>query len=561
MSEFDAVVKAAEGLSPEQTTQLAQTLLQRVQSGQSVTEAPLVHGKQEGNLFRNGPANVANPNDISDQTVNLVRNSQGNVNRSGVNVATGYIGYDLKTPAATLVPYMTPLLNMTPREMGVGVDVHNWKAIVDLFGGNGPQSFAGGVADGGSPNFLSRSVTALSNTFQTIGAQDSLTFQAEWRGRQLEGDMRAMLAAQLLYGLKLVEEYNLINWSDLLWTPPPMLISATNSGGTITNAVNGTMWFRVTAVNANGETLGTSLQSITIPGTTSSITLTIFTVPNATKYNIYAAQNTGSTPADGATWLQSPVATYFGSASALNQPASFSTGSFTATMTAPPATSGTAYSSVTGAGNTAKVQKDGSGNILSYRGLQSLIYANVGSGIVNGTGGIKTNVIQPAATTGYLALADLQQLFLNMFNASRADPDVIFISPQDGLSINNLVASNGETRVVVDGSNPGGGQANLTAGFKVTAVLNQVTQSLVKIVPLPFLPQGTIVAASFRFPYPIAGFSKNPIRVITNREYYGVEYPPTLANPTQWGMGDFVDETLCCEFLGGLGIINGIVYH
>ena len=102
---------------------------------------------------------------------------------------------------------------------------------------------------------------------------------------------------------------------------------------------------------------------------------------------------------------------------------------------------------------------------------------------------------------------------------------------------------------------------NLTAGFKVTRVLNQVTQTLVNIVQLPFLAQGTMIAASFTFPYPVAAYGNTPFRVITNQEYYGVDYPPTQQNPTAWGMGDFVDETLVIEFLGGMGILNGIIYH
>jgi hypothetical protein len=515
---------------------------------------------EEALIRRSGPANTLNIGDVSQQTIDLARQAmQGDINRAGVNVATGYVGYDLKAPAATLVPYMTPLLNMTPRIDGVGIDTHHWKAITDFFNGGGPQSVIGAVADGGTPTFVQRNVISMQNTFQTIGLQDSLTFQAQWRGRQLEGDLRALLTSQLLYALKLVEENWLINMSDRLWTPPPMLISATNSGGTITNATNGTMWFRVTAVSANGETLGTSLQSVTIPGTTSSITLTIFTVPNAVKYNIYAAQNTGAVPADGATWLQS-AATQFGNANALNQPSNPIQGSFTATMTAPPATSGTAYSAVTAAGNTAIVAAN-AGNPITWQGAQALIYNNTAAPVGTGAGGLKAQIIQPAATTGFLALSDIQNLLLNMYNNARANPEYLFISPQDGLTLNNLVAANGQTRVVVDGSTPDGGQASLTAGFKVSKFLNQVTQSLMSVIQLPFLPQGTMIAGSFSFPYPVAGFANNPFYIITNQEYYGVEYPPTPATPTSWGMGDYVDSTVVNEFLGGWGIINGIVYH
>jgi len=573
----DAVVSpAVQGLTENDLRFLADQLSRLMQPDtgtsrnmQAPTTPPqatpdLVTGLAPGEIFRNGPPNIQEPGDVSSQTIELVRQQRADITRA-ITTATGFIGYDLKTPAAMLVPFMTPLLNMLPREGGVGIDIHNWKAVIDFFGGSGPQSVIGAVADGGTPSSLSYNVSPLSNVFKTIGLMNNETFQAQWRGRQLQGDLRATLTAQLLLALKLVEENWLINMGDFLWTPPPLLMSAVNSGGTITNAVNGTMWFRVTAVSANGETLGTALQSIAIPGTTSSITLTIFTVPNATRYNVYAAQNNtpGTPPADAATWLQSPVATYFGSANALNQPASPIQGSFTATMTAPPTTAGTAYSTIVAAGNTAKVAIDGGGNVITFKGTQGLIYGNFGANTNTGAGGLRSQLLQPAATTGFLALSDIQQLFTNMYLNARADPKVLFVSPQDAITVNNLVATNGETRVVVQGDRGSveSGQMDLTAGFKVTRILNQVTQSLVNIVQLPFLAQGTMIAASFTFPYPVAGYGNTPFRVITNQEYYGVDYPPTRQDPTSWGMGDFVDETLVQEFLGGMGILNGVIYH
>lgn len=569
----DAIISpAVQGLTEGDLSYLANKLASLMQPDtgtQRNMQAPavppqatpeLVHGVQDGNIFRNGPPNVNEPGDVSSQTIELVRQQRADITRT-ITTATGFIGYDLKTPAAMLVPFLTPLLNMLPREGGVGVDIHNWKAVVDFFGGSGPQSVIGTVADGGTPSSLSYSVTPLTNTFQTIGLMNSETFQAQWRGKQLQGDLRATLTAQLLFALKLVEENWLINMSDRLWVPPPILMSAVNSGGTITSASGANMYFIITAKNANGETLGTTMQSIAVPGTTSSITLTIFTVPNATVYNVYAGQ-AATPPANSAMWLQS-AATQFGSASALNQPASPIQGSFTAVMSAPPATSGTAYSTVVSAGNTAKVAVDGGGNIITFRGTQSLVYFNQAASTNVGAGGLKPQVLQPAATTGFLALSDIQALFTQMYLNARADPKVLFVSPQDAITINNLVATNGETRVVVSGDRAGvsTGQMDLTAGFKVTRILNQVTQTLVDIVQLPFLAQGTMIAASFTFPYPVSGYGNTPYRVITNQEYYGVDYPPTQQNPTAWGMGDFVDETLVIEFLGGFGIVNGIIYH
>jgi len=360
----------------------------------------------------------------------------------------------------------------------------------------------------------------------------------------------------LLYALKLVEENWIINMSDLLWTPPPPLVTTAITGGSL--ASTNPYWFAVTSVNTNGETLSTGiLGPYTIAsGSAGSIALTLFTVPNATKYNVYAA-TAASKPASSAMWLQS-ASSNFGGASALNQPALYTAGNFSATLTTL-ATSGTALSTVTS--NTATVKLSSGSQPLTWKGVQSMIYANAGSSTAtSGTGGLSSLVLQPAATTGFLALSDIQLQFLNMFNTARANPEYIFCSPQDSITITNLVTNAGNTRVVVSADNFAE-QNKLIAGYRVTKILNEVTGRLVDVVALPYLPQGTIIFGSMTFPYPVAGYNKPPFRIIYNRDYYGVDYPPTQNNPTSWGFGDFVDETLVMEYLGGWAVINGIVYH
>ena len=557
-AKYDALVERVRGLDPELATAMVNELQPLVRDASQAS--PLTENRlQAGDIYRNTlQPNTNGQSDISSQTVDLVKNAQADIQRSGTNLATGFLGYDLQAPAAMLVPFLTPLLNMTPREQGVGIDIHHWKAVTDLFGGNGPQSVIGAVDDGGTPSFVARSVTPMQNSFQTIGLQDSLTFQAEWRGMSFEGDLRALLSAQLLYALKLVEENWLINMSDYLWAPPPPLVSTAITGGSL--ASTNPYWFAATSVNANGETLSTGiLGPYTIAsGSTGSIALTLFTVANnVTKYNVYAA-TAASKPAASAMYLQS-AASNFGGASALNQPSLATVGSFNATMTSL-TTTGTALSSV--AANTAMVRPSTGSTPLTFQGVQALIYANAGniSNINSGTGALKALVSQPAATNGYLALSDIQTMFLNQFTASRANPEYLFCSPQDSITITNLVTAAGNTRVVVSADNAAE-QNKLVAGYRVAKILNEVTGRLVDVVSLPYLAQGTLIAGSLTFPYPVAGYNSAPFRVIYNRDYYGVDYPPTQNNPTSWGFGDFVDETLVMEFIGGWALMNGIVYH
>ena len=50
---------------------------------------------------------------------------------------------------------------------------------------------------------------------QTIGLMNQVSFQAQWRGRSLEADVRARRIAELLYQLKMTEERWILGASSL----------------------------------------------------------------------------------------------------------------------------------------------------------------------------------------------------------------------------------------------------------------------------------------------------------------------------------------------------------
>src|SRR5260370_34640479 len=96
------------------------------------------------------------------------------------------------------------------------------------------------------------------------------------------------------------EELWLLGASAFWMIPPAPVLATATTGGTV---AAGTYWVKVTAKNAQGETTGSSASKIVTTGATSTITVTIFTVPNATQYNVYIGSG-GSLPADSAMWLQ-----------------------------------------------------------------------------------------------------------------------------------------------------------------------------------------------------------------------------------------------------------------
>lgn len=474
---------------------------------------------------------------------------QGDVNRA-ITTSTGFTPYVLETPAKVIFPVQAPMVQLTPRMVGKGTDIEHWKSVVSIFNQSGPfsQTNWGGVTDGGTS--INSPVYVLNNyqsTYQTIAEYNSVTFQSQWRSRALEGDMLARRKVELVYALKLQEENWLINGASKLWAPVSPLLTGSTSGGSLAAA---TYWILITAINGNGETLAysTTAKSVTTTGSTSSITILFSGVIGATGYNVYVG--TGSTqPANSAMWKQ--VAGNFTPSGLPTQPSDYlGTMSVSVTLSTT-TTSGTAYSSLTA--NTATV----STNV--FDGMVSLCYLNPNSGsnLSVGEQGMTSVIVQPSQSSGLLILQDLQYLFRRMFSQAMADPSHLFVSPVEAVTIDNLIGTASNFRILAEPQSAGGIR-DLVAGQKVTHILNQVTGTTVQVVTLPYLPQGTIIAGSFSIPYPAPDVQDPPFRLMINQDYTSVDYPPTQASPQTWGFGMFVDETLVNQWQGGWGILAGI---
>ena len=488
---------------------------------------------------------------ISDETVALVQEAMRDTTRA-ITTATGLTGYELETPARVIVPVVTPVINMLPRRRGKGTDVVHWKAITSF----DTSRNWGTLADGALPSQVTYAVAAMQNTVQTISLMNSVSFQAQWRGRSLEADVRARRIAELLYQLKMTEERWVLGASAYVMVPPAPALATATTGGTV---AAGTYWVKVTAKNAQGETTASAASKIVTTGSTSTITITVFTVPNATQYNIYIASG-ASYPGDAAAWLQSGI-----SGSNAAQPAigasvtladgvtvmpsgEVNPGILALTLSAPPATSGTALSTVTA--NTAKTFVDGSNNILMWDGLiaQALNNASTANGATLGA-----QVAQPAAANGQLALADIDNLLAGMYLQAAGDPDYIIMNPLDNVRLTNLVVGAGQLRYVVQ-AGESADQGQLTAQYRVTRYLNKSTGKEMAIILDRYCPQGQMVFLPMSVPFPTPEIA-NAVEIETNQEYWGVDFALTDSN---FKFADYVDETLKVYFLGGLGVLRGL---
>jgi hypothetical protein len=496
---------------------------------------------------------------VNRETINALQAGTITRDQAYVGSNANWTGYYLEPAAKYIFPLNTPVKNMLPRVASVGTDILNWRAILDVFGGSGPSVGNFILQQQGTPQKLTYNWANLSNVFKMIAAQDVVTFESEIYGRMFEPDVRAKVAAKLIPALMLGQETWYLNAAQKLWPPaPPSNASTATTGGTVAAATN---WIIVTAVNANGETLAyggstPTAASIVTTGATSTVTVSINRVPNAVSYNVYVG--TGSTqPANSAMWKQSAT-TQFGGASALNDPGGLAQGYFTVTATAAFATSGTAYSTIVTAGNTAVAFKSTDANTLNapltFDGIQSLIYLNAGTGSTIGVGGETALVRQASANDKKLIQDDIDSLLEAMNLNAQADPEYLLCSIRDHKKLTQIVANGTNFRVTSDNSR----MDSLTGGARATKYINQTTGRVMDIVMVPYLMQGTIIALSMNIPFPVAEIEKPPLRVEYNRDLWAVEYPPDQSHPTQWMYSAFGNESIVAQYIGGLGAITGI---
>ncbi len=491
------------------------------------------------------------------QTINQLQSGALTRDQLYVGNNSQWTGYYLEEGAKFIMPLDTPFKNDLPRVPGMGIDVMNWRTILDVFNGNGPALGNFILQQQGQPQHAQYQWADFSNVFKTLSWGDEITEESELYGRLFEPDLRAKIVSKLIPSLMLGQEIAYIQGGQKLWAPPVPIVTPSTAAGSLTGSPS-TYWVMVTAVNANGETLAASATAQkAILASTGQLIFTIFRVPGATSYNVYAATN-ATQPANTAMYLQNAPADIvagFGSASALNDPGGLSQGYFTATLGVLK-TSGTAYSTVVTADNTAiqfkSTEAKTLGKPLTFDGVPALIYKYAGAGSTLGIGGM-TSITK---TVGGTITGDIIDSHLETINYNaRANPSKMYVSIKDARQITNIVSKATAYRVV---SNNGSSQGDLTVGFRAVKYINPVTGRLIDIVMLPYLPQGTIIFASYELPFPVAEITKPVLRVEYNREMWAREYPPDQGHQTQWQYAAFTNESVACQYVGGQSIIDGI---
>lgn len=416
-----------------------------------------------------------------------------------ITVATGLTAIDLEPAAKTMVPALTPLRNLVPRvNNSRGGTQAQFRVILKL----NPTLVRPGVSEGARANQVSTSVANRSIPFATLGLGDSITFQAEWAGRNFE-DVKARAVERLLKSVMIEEEKVLVGGrgSSALSAPAAPTVTSASTGGSITagtyavTATALTMYGYNNALNAfpAGSTPPTGSPALGVGETVASTGTNTSALAGST--NVISATVPSVEAAFGYAWYINNKLEAITTINSVSLTSLFGTGG-----SAP-------------AGDTS---------------LDSLVYDGAVTQLVAANSAYSKALATGTAGTGTpVMLSDIDAMLQSIWNTGRGNPDVLFVNVQESVRITNQVlASSGAPTLFVAQDADGRDKGMIAGGYRVSHYINKATGRPVPIVTHPYMPQGTLFALSLELPFPVADLS-NPVEFEARQEYLQLDYPVT----------------------------------
>ena len=475
------------------------------------------------------------------------RTAMGDINKeitTTVPLSTSFAAFDLEAPAKLLTPRPTPLRNRIPRKKGVGTS-HRVKRILGYTG-----TGTGGVGNTwpgitettttafGSINFqrgpqITYAADDLVLPYNSYSLSDAVSFDANFSGMGYQ-DLRQLSSTSTLYATMLMEERMMLmargtasGYSGALSAPTFTLASPVAGAGQTALAAT-TYYVNVTAdAGISGSGFGESIlgtEASTAVAAGDVLTITVGTaVTGALGYNIY-------------------VGTATGAANLKYQGTLRGTGTFTIQGANALVTGNNAAYTTTGAA-ASRATSDTSAYATGYDGiLPTLLGSN--SGYVN--------QINSAFSTSNPGV-EFQNVFLNLYNSVKADPDEVLMNGADRKQLSDAIKSGSTANYRLTIDNPGTG--GTTYGSVVTGLQNEVTGKAVDLVVHPWLPQGVAPVMSYTLPIPDTEVSDCWSNFLV-QDYMGIQWPVTQF---QYEFSTYFRGTFFATAPAWSGIVSGIV--
>jgi hypothetical protein len=484
------------------------------------------------------------------ETLGLMKESLS----KSVTIATGLTAYDLQAPAKNLYPIITPLRNSLPRVARLNPgDAARWRTIASITGSG--YDAMGWVPEGQRTASMSYAAQLQVAPYLTLGEEDSVTFEAEAAAQGFE-DIDSTATLRLLQKTMRKEETALLGGDATLalGTPGAPTLAASETGATLPAATYSAIVVALTFEGfANSSVSGGVATTKTITGNDGN-TYTLSGGSSNKSSNTTQAVTLGQTLYATAPIVNGAVAYawYVGAAGSETLQAITTINS--ATFSAPLASGQQTASSITG---------DNSRNAtLAFDGLLTAGFSPAASGYVqalaSGTAGTGTFL----TASGRGSVNEIDAMLVEMWNAYRVSPTVLYVNAQEQKNITNKCLTNASGPLIrynVAADSDNGGPYGVSASGVVRWYYNPFSVDGGFDIPVkvhPDLPPGTILALCERLPvWYQSNQTPNVAEVLTRRDYYRVDWP---LRTRRREFGVYAEEVLAVYAPFGVGILTNI---
>jgi len=486
--------------------------------------------------------------------------------KAAMTTGANIVGYDLQAPARLLLPVITPIRNSLPRRSRAANPgtQSNWKVInASAFVDSG-YSQMGWTNEGARAPQFSYSAVNASAAYQTIGAEDALTWEAESASQGFE-DANGLATFLLLQQMMIKEEMALLagNFSVTLGTPVTPTVSASGSGATLPAA---TYVVYVVALTVEGY----AQSSVSLAGVATTKTIvgpdgktSTINGGSSAKSAASAGQavTLGQTLFANTTVINGAVAYAWYVGTAGNEVLQAITTINSAAFSAPLIAGTQAATSVTtDHSKNNGTLGGGTGQVTAFDGLLSQTYTAAAGGnayvkaLPTGTPGTGTKLT--STTKG--SVTEIDTLLLYLWQTWRISPTKMWVNAQELNSLTTLCLNTSSApllQVLSDGKGLEIG-ANQVLRFYNNFFAMGGQPVKIPVLLHPQIPPGTIFFQCETLPSTyVTNETPNVAEVLTRRDYYRVDWPVTTRE-RQYGV--YSEEVLAVYAPFGFAILTNI---
>lgn len=502
-------------------------------------------------------------NDLTQETMDLLSKLSIDQNFAKTTMAqsTGLNAFDLRGPAFSLYPVLTPLRNKLPRELSPEGDVATrWKAITAVNSGFQTP----GVQEGKRGAEIGISTQDFVATYAGLGHEGSINYEEVWAGGKTF-DNKATLSRALLNTVQISEESVILagNASLPLGTTPTPVATGPTAGGSITAQAGNIVFcvaltlegLRLVTQSISGLGLGqvgqTGFGGTVVAGTAlkGQVTRTNIdgttTVFNGGNAQVSAASNAITTTGGNQT-ISATVAAVKGAVAY-----AWFLGTAAANAGLAAVTTVNAVTLVTNAVGTQKANDaaaagDFSANGTEFDGLITLAAKTSAAPF-------KSMDNSPLTADGANGVVEIDAFLQAFWDTSRLGPDEIWVHSQEARNVNKKVMNAG-TSSLIRLTEQMGNDPLMSGGSSLARYWNKFTQSWISFNIHPNIPAGTMLFKTNQIPYPMAEVGAVAL-MRCRRDYYQIEWPLVSR---QYVYGIYMDEVLVHRAPFSLGVIANI---